>query len=68
MIISVFDREENIVEKEKLLIRAISPFFTMFSKGSFPRPVKRCHCVVMGQCDVSDCIMHHRDALTMKFL
>ena len=41
MIISVFDRVENIVQ-------AISPFSTMFSKGFFPRPVKRCHCVGMG--------------------
>ena len=28
--------------------RAISPFSTVFSKGLFPRGVKRCHCVGMG--------------------
>ena len=27
---------------------AISPFVTVFSKGLFPRGVKRCHCVGMG--------------------
>ena len=43
MIVSVFDRVENIVEKEKLLVQAISPFSTIFSKGFFPRLVKRCH-------------------------
>ena len=55
IIISVFDRVENIVgkgeiawEKEKLLVQAISPFPTMFSKSFFPRGVKRCHCVGMG--------------------
>ena len=29
-------------------LRAISPFPTVFSKGCFPRGVKRCHCVGMG--------------------
>ena len=48
MIIFVFDRAENIVGKEKLLVQAISPFPTMFPKGFFPRAVKRCHCVGMG--------------------
>ena len=48
MIILVFDRVENIVGKEKLLVQAISPFPTMFSKGFFPRGVKRCHCGVMS--------------------
>ena len=49
MIISAFDRVENIVGKgEILLVQAISPFPTMFSKGFFPRLVKRCHCVEMG--------------------
>ena len=43
MIISVFDRVENIAGKGE-----ISPFPTMFSKGFFPRGVKRCHCVGMG--------------------
>ena len=52
IIISVFDRVENIVgkgewEKEKLLVQVISPFPTMFSKDFFPRCVKRCHCVGM---------------------
>ena len=48
MIISVFDRVEALWEKAKLLVQAICPFSTMFSKGFFPRPVKRCHCVGMG--------------------
>ena len=29
-------------------LRAISPFSTVFSKGLFPRSVKRCRCVGMG--------------------
>ena len=29
-------------------LRAISPFPIVFSKGLFPRGVKRCHCVRMG--------------------
>ena len=29
-------------------LRAISPFPTVFSKGSFPMGVKRCHCVGKG--------------------
>ena len=29
-------------------LRAISPFPTVFSRDSFPRGVKRCHCVGMG--------------------
>ena len=29
-------------------LRAISPFPTVFSKGLFPKGVKRCHCVGMG--------------------
>ena len=48
MIISVFDRVGTLWEKEKLLVKAISPFPTMFSKGFFPRKVKRCDCVGMG--------------------
>ena len=48
MITSVFDRAENIVEKEKLLVQAISPFPTMFPKGFFPRPVEWYHCLEMG--------------------
>ena len=30
-------------------LRAIYPFPTVFSKGLFPRGVKRCYCVGMGQ-------------------
>ena len=45
---SVFGRVENIVGKGEI-VQAISPFATMFSKGFFPRPVKRCHCVGMGK-------------------
>ena len=46
MIVSAFDRVENIVGKgKKLLVQAISPFPTMVLKGFFPRRVKRCHCV-----------------------
>ena len=48
MIISVFDRVKTLWEKEKLLVQAISPFPTMFSKGFFPKSLKRCHCVGMG--------------------
>ena len=48
MVISVFDRVENIVGKGKFLVQAISPFPTMFSKGFLSRPVKKCHCVGMG--------------------
>ena len=29
-------------------LRAISPFPTVFSKGLFPKGIKRCHCVRMG--------------------
>ena len=29
-------------------LRAISPFSKVFSKGLFPRGIKRCHCVGMG--------------------
>ena len=32
-------------EKEKLLVQAISPLSTMFSKVFFPRLIKKCHCV-----------------------
>ena len=48
MIISAFDRVENMVGKGEI-VQAISPFPTMFSKGFFPRPFKRCHCVGMGK-------------------
>ena len=36
-------RVENTVGKGE-----IAPFPTVFSKGLFPRGVKRCHCVGMG--------------------
>ena len=41
MIISVIGKVENTVVKENLLVQAISPFPTMFSKGIFPRYVKK---------------------------
>ena len=34
--------------EQNCLLRAISPFPTVFSKGWFLRGVKRCHCVGMG--------------------
>ena len=33
---------------ENTVLRAISPFPTVFSKGLFSRGVKRCYCVGMG--------------------
>ena len=49
IIISVFDRVENIVGKGEIACsNYVSPFPTMFSKGLFPRRVKRCHSVGMG--------------------
>ena len=39
-------RVENTLGKGEIALRAISPFPTVFSKGLFPRGVKRCHCVV----------------------
>ena len=42
-------RVENTVRKRRnCSLRAISPFPTVFSKGLFPRGIKRCHCVGMG--------------------
>ena len=35
-------------KKRNCSLRAISLFFTVFSKGLFPRGVKRCYCVGMG--------------------
>ena len=35
-------------KRKNCLLRAISPFPTVFSKGLFPRGVKRYHCVGMG--------------------
>ena len=39
-------------KKRNCSLRAISPFPTMFSKGLFPRGVKRCYCVGMGLSDI----------------
>ena len=41
-------RVETSGKRRNCLLRAISPFPTVFSKGSFPRGVKMCHCVGMG--------------------
>ena len=38
-----------MAESYSNLSRAISPFPTMFSKGLFPRGIKWCHCVGMGE-------------------
>ena len=35
-------------ERRNCSLRTISPFPTVFSKGLFPRGVKRCHCVGIG--------------------
>ena len=35
-------------KRRNCLLRAFSPFPTVFSKGLFPRGVKRCHCVWKG--------------------
>ena len=46
-----FDRDAVLYQLKLGLIlelRAISAFPTVFSKGLFPRDVKRCHCVGMG--------------------
>ena len=54
MIISVFDRVENIVGKGEIactrncLCKQFPLFSTMLSKGFFPRLVKSCHSVEMG--------------------
>ena len=43
------ERLENTVGKGEIACyKAISPFPTVFSKGLFPRGVKRFHCVGMG--------------------
>ena len=39
---------ENTVEKEKIARYKHFLLFPVFSKGLFPRGVKRCHCVGMG--------------------
>ena len=41
-------RVENTGKRRNGLLRAISPFPTVFSKGLFPRGIKRCHCMGMG--------------------
>ena len=41
-------RVENTGKRRNCSLRAISPFPTVFSKGLFPRGVKRCHRVGMG--------------------
>ena len=43
-----FDKNGSKLSKWVKKLRAISPFPTVFSKGLFPRGVKRCHCVGMG--------------------
>ena len=48
MIISVFNRVENIVGKGEIACTSNFPFPTMFSKDFLPRPLKRCDCVGMG--------------------
>ena len=35
-------------KRKNCLLQAMSPFPKVFSKGLFPRGVKRCHCVGMG--------------------
>ena len=40
--------ENTVGKRRNCSLRAISPFSTVFSKGLFPRGVKRCHCVGMG--------------------
>ena len=48
MIVSAFDREENIVGKGETACKSNFSFPTIPSKGLFPRHVKRCHYVGMG--------------------
>ena len=45
-----FDKNGRKLSKwvENTVLQAISPFPTVFSKGLFPRGVKRRHCVRMG--------------------
>ena len=40
--------EKHCGKRRNCSLRAISPFPTVFSRGLFPRSVKRCHCVEMG--------------------
>ena len=55
-------RVENTGNRRNCSLRAISPFPTVFSKGLFPKGIKRCHCVGMGQekidpCEVTTCFL-----------
>ena len=42
-------RVENTVDKGEIARNEQILLFPVFSKGLFPRGVKRCHCVGMGQ-------------------
>ena len=48
MMISVFDRVENIVGKEEIACTRHFSFSHNIFKRLLSRPVKRCHCVGMG--------------------
>ena len=48
VIISVFDRVENIVGKGEIACTSNFPFSYNVFKRLLPRPVKTCHCVGMG--------------------
>ena len=41
-------------KRRNCLLRAISPFPTVFSKGLFPSGVKRCYCVGMGLDEIKE--------------
>ena len=43
-----FEDDNFKIDENGRKLQAISPFPTVFSKGLFPRGVKRCHCVGMG--------------------
>ena len=40
--------KNTVGKRRNCSLRVISPFPTVFSKGLFPRGIKRCHCVGMG--------------------
>ena len=40
--------ENTVGKRRNCSLRAISPFPTVFSKGLFPKGIKRCHCVGIG--------------------
>ena len=48
MIISAFDRGENIIGNGEIACTSNFSFSHNVFKRLFPRPVKRCHCVGMG--------------------